>query len=201
MGRPPQRAARLHFRAPGISGEDAHGPGSFEYWRARADGTGKRSAHRSRKSCSLARGAERRTSAGRCSVWRKSKSSFTENRFAFASRRVASNIPRFAGSKCIAFASGSSRSVSSFAGAKRASQSRPEGASRFALSSSSSGECSSSCISKSGRRSAAVASADERRATDVLRGMAPRPSVFAAQYQRRFGHAVLSFSLSNAAHH
>jgi len=199
MGRPPQRAARLHFRATGISGEDAHGPGSFEYWRARADGTGKRSAHRSRKSCNLARGAGRRTSARRCSLWRKSKSSFTEDRFAFASRRIASNIPRFAGAKCIAFASGSCRSASSFTGTKRASESRPpEGASHFAISSSS-GEGHSSWISKSGRRSA-VACADERRATDVLRGMASCPSVFAAQYQRRFGHAVLSFSLSNAAH-
>jgi hypothetical protein len=64
MGRPPQRAARLYFRAPGISGEDAHGPGSFEYWRARADGTGKRSAGGSCSSCGLAR-AKRRAVRGK----------------------------------------------------------------------------------------------------------------------------------------
>ena len=39
MGRPPQCAARLHFRAAGLSRQGPHGAGHCEYWRARTGGT------------------------------------------------------------------------------------------------------------------------------------------------------------------
>ena len=38
MGRAPECAARLYLRAPGASGEDAHGPGSFQHRQTRACG-------------------------------------------------------------------------------------------------------------------------------------------------------------------
>jgi len=81
--------------------------------------------------------------------------------------------------------------------AKGASNSGSEGPSCFAISGSSSGrsKCKPGCISKP-----AVACANRWRATDVLRRLASCASLFAAQYQHRFGHAVLSFSLSNASH-
>ena len=74
MGRPPQRAARLHFRTTSIFREDAHGPGSCECRRARADGTGESSTGGSCNSRSLARAARRRTRARRRSVRGKPKS-------------------------------------------------------------------------------------------------------------------------------
>ena len=40
MGRSPQRAARLHFSASGISRKNANGPGPRKYWRARASTRG-----------------------------------------------------------------------------------------------------------------------------------------------------------------
>ena len=76
MGRPPQRAPRLHFRAASISRQNAHGSGPGKHWRTRAAGTGESSTGRSRKSCSLAR-------ARRCSVRGKSKS--CSRRFAVSS--------------------------------------------------------------------------------------------------------------------
>ena len=76
MGRPAQRAPRLHFRAASVSRENAHGPGHRKHRRARAGGTGESSTGRSRKSCSLAR-------ARRCSVRGKSKS--CSRRFAVSS--------------------------------------------------------------------------------------------------------------------
>jgi hypothetical protein len=85
MGRPSQRAARLHFRTTSIFSEDAHGPGSGECWRARAKRRGKRAAaSRRRKSCGLARAARRRIRTERCSV-RQSKSASGKVRFAGAS--------------------------------------------------------------------------------------------------------------------
>jgi len=85
MGRPPERAARLHFRTTSIFSEDAHGPGPGECWRASAKRRGKRApASRSRKSCGLARAARRRTRTERCSV-RQSKSTSGKGRFADAS--------------------------------------------------------------------------------------------------------------------
>src|SRR5439155_26201966 len=84
------------------------------------------------------------------------------------------------------------RGFSKFASAKGAGWSGSKGASRFAISGSG-GE------RKPGRGSA-VACADEWRTTDVLRYLASSTSLFAAQYQRRLEHAVVSFSLSNTPH-
>jgi hypothetical protein len=85
MGRPPERAARLHFRTTSIFSEDAHGSGPGECWRTSAKRRGKRAApSRSRKSCGLARAARRRTRTERCSG-RQSKSTSGKGRFAGAS--------------------------------------------------------------------------------------------------------------------
>jgi len=217
MGRPPERAARLHFRTTSIFSEDAHGPGPGECWRTSAGGTGESPTGRSCNSCSLARTAGWRACTESRSAWRESKSPSTERRFAGASdfscnvagkgrfahsRRTifGSNWIAFPGDFCysitisacyIAGASGFSCNVSTSTVA--------EGTSRFAISSSSRGKCKCSRISKPGSGSV-VASADGWRTTDVLRRLASCSSLFAAQYQRRFGHALLSLSLSNAPH-
>ena len=50
MGRAPERAARLYFRASGASGEDAHGPRSFQHRQTRACGRRKPFAWAERES-------------------------------------------------------------------------------------------------------------------------------------------------------
>ena len=55
MGKSSQRAARLHFRAAGVSWENADGPGHREHRRARARGTGELSSSRCCRSCSFAK--------------------------------------------------------------------------------------------------------------------------------------------------
>src|SRR5438094_456158 len=150
MGGPPQRAARLHFRATSISWENAHGPGSFEHRRACAGGRAKRSARRSGKSCGLARAAGRRTHTERCSIRRKSKSSgkgrFAAPRCTSSQSSCIASTGRFscslAGTVCrfasaSGFSSGSRRIASSafcFASAKSVSSSESEGTARFGIS-------------------------------------------------------------------
>src|SRR5207247_201903 len=55
-------------------------------------------------------------------------------------------------------------------------------------------KCESCCFTKPGSW-CAMASSNRWRATDVLRGVASCASLFAAQHQHRFEHAVLSFPL------
>jgi hypothetical protein len=50
MGRAPERAARLYFRASGAAGKDAHGPGSFQHRQTRSCGRRKRFACAERES-------------------------------------------------------------------------------------------------------------------------------------------------------
>ena len=50
MGRAPERAARLYLRASGASGEDAHGPRSFQHRQTRACGRRKPFAWAERES-------------------------------------------------------------------------------------------------------------------------------------------------------
>ena len=50
MGRAPERAARLYLRASGASGEDAHGPRSFQHRQTRACGRRKSFAWAERES-------------------------------------------------------------------------------------------------------------------------------------------------------
>ena len=67
------------------------------------------------------------------------------------------------------------------------------GSSYKGISHSRCGECKSGRITNPG--GSAMASSNRWRAADVLRGLASCASLFAAQHQYRFEHAVLSFSL------
>src|SRR5439155_20194290 len=98
------------------------------------------------------------------------------------------------------FPSTVARGSSKFASAKGASWSVSKGTSRFAVSVSNR-KCESwrddLCVVRDAG-SENMASADDRQTADVLRCVAACASLFAAQYQCRLEHAVLSFSLSNA---
>jgi hypothetical protein len=84
MGRPPERATRLHFRTADVFRENAHGPGPGEYRGARASGTRGSPTGRSAVSRNLARAARCCAGTGRCSVRGKSKSA-SSSRFADSS--------------------------------------------------------------------------------------------------------------------
>jgi hypothetical protein len=89
MGQPPQCAARLHFRAAGISRKNAHGPGHCKRWRARTGGTGESSTGGSRNSCSLTGATRGRACARRRRGQRKTKSSSRKRRLARSRRTVS----------------------------------------------------------------------------------------------------------------
>jgi len=95
--------------------------------------------------------------------------------FSYSTRRIAS-------------------SVSKFARTKATNKSCSCGSSYNCISHSSCGECKSGRVTNPGSRSA-MASSNRWRAADVLRCLASCASLFAAQHQCRFEHAVLSFSL------
>ena len=181
MGRSPQRAARLYFRTTCFPGEDAHGPGSCEHRGPRAGRTGESFTKWRRESWRLTN-------------WPGSKPVTTNGSAEGSGRAIARSI-------C-----GASAATSNFSGnvtcdlsnfpCVETSYDRGSGHRHcFSLSSSSCRSFKSRCTTSCGTT---VARANRGLATNVFRCLASCASLFTAQHQLRFQHAVVSFSVPSS---
>ena len=176
MGRSPQRAARLYFRTTCFPREDAHGPGPCEHRGPRASGTGEPFARWRRES-------------GRLTNWPGSKPVITNGPAEGSGRSIARS---FCGaSTATSNVSGNvACGLSNFPCIETSCDRESEHRHCFSLSSSSCRSCKSRCTAFGGTT---VARADGGLAANVFRCVASCAPLFAAQYQLRFQHAVVSF--------
>ncbi len=165
MGRPPQRAARLHFRATGVARENAHGPGPCEHRRTRAKGRGKPFAHGRGKSCATRSGGL----PGRRSLGEGGQSAAVSCNFSFTRKLACGRGGNIARCYCIETAD-QPRSGESFHLQSLLQQQRLRAQVQPRL-----------LLTAYGRTT--VARANGGIAANVFRCLASRASLFAAQYQ------------------